>query len=79
MNDALLLDYPEAEVIKVMRGRLKEGIEFLMLAEAGEWTGGEALDAFPKDSLDKLIVNHPGKLVFKVPIFHEISELQSID
>ena len=50
-----------------------------MLAEAGEWTGGEALDAFPEDSLDKPIINHPGKLIFKVPIFHEISELQSID
>ena len=75
----LRLDYPEAEVIKVMRGRLKEGIEFLMLAEAGEWTGGEASDAFPEDSLDKPIINHPGKLIFKVPIFHEISELQSID
>ena len=55
------------------------GVEFLMLAEAGEWTGGEASDALPEDSLDKPIINHPGKLIFKVPIFHEISELQSID
>ena len=49
-------------MIKVMRGRLKEGIEFLMLAEAGELTGGEASDALPEDSLDKPIINHPGKL-----------------